>query len=336
MATLVDVNRHVEALASENDALKQQLSGSKDLLQALAGQIQEVMEVNHAVAAKLEQTSEVRKYLDTASDEFKETVDDCGELIQQIVGKGKAGDAEAAGILEAELQKLQSKNEELQRECGEHVKEHARQRSEIAKQDRWVKQLSNVVANLRTKLDEKGKKLQTLIESQSQTTQKLQESERIVEELSKVNRALFAKLKQVTGGGGCGGASATASGGSLGMIPGSDSDVPKPKEDEIVTCTEGKEKESCAEAVAHRKDVESSKEVERLRIEIQALREKLDKVDQKRKATNQRAHALAQEKQSLASRVQQQRGTIQGLRRRLATSKQNRPASSSPRWSNNY
>uniref|UniRef100_A0A6V3J720 Uncharacterized protein n=1 Tax=Lotharella globosa TaxID=91324 RepID=A0A6V3J720_9EUKA len=202
---------HVEELVKENKTLRASLDESKLLLQSLTEQLQEVMAVNHAVTVQLEQAADVRKYLGKINTEFNTTVKDCKELINGLNAnpEGSSGDVPvpsvgistaSAEITHGELKKLHEKNLELERANAEMAKVQARQKTHISKQDRWMKQLSNVVASLSKKLEDKGEKVHELIESQLATTKKLEESESTLAELSKVNKELFTKLKHALAG----------------------------------------------------------------------------------------------------------------------------------------
>eukprot|EP00470_Lotharella_oceanica_P011460 CAMPEP_0170184466 /NCGR_PEP_ID=MMETSP0040_2-20121228/33721_1 /TAXON_ID=641309 /ORGANISM="Lotharella oceanica, Strain CCMP622" /LENGTH=323 /DNA_ID=CAMNT_0010430545 /DNA_START=67 /DNA_END=1035 /DNA_ORIENTATION=- len=318
---------HVEELVKENKTLRASLEESKLLLQSLTEQLQEVMAVNHAVTVQLEQAADVRKYLGKINSEFNTTVKDCKDLINGLNANQQGSSGEASGpagsrisaasaeITHSELKKLHAKNLELERANAEMAKAQARQKTHMLKQDRWMKQLSNVVATLSQKLEDKGEKVHELIETQLETTKKLNESESTLAELSKVNKELFTKLKHALAGKG----SRVPEGGDM---------VQKVLGENMQLKADLKIAQQQLKKAYEKKAPEQEHELD---VKVNKLQAKIERLEKLRKATNVRAHSLAQEKQALAARVQQQKEVILGLRRKVGSSGGgSRPTT--PRW----
>eukprot|EP00466_Bigelowiella_natans_P017113 jgi/Bigna1/91699/estExt_fgenesh1_pg.C_1140012 len=309
---LQNETERVEVLVKENKSLRDQLQGSKDMLQSLTEQVQEVIAVNHAVTVQLEQASDVRKYLGKINGEFSNTVTDCRQLIESLgvekkKSRGRVSSAPAEEHFHADLKKLHTRNLELEKENAELIKKQAKQKSQMLKQDRWVKQLSNVVGNLSAKLDEKGERVQELIELQLATTRKLHESEHTLGQLSRTNQELFTKLKHA-------------------MCSTIGTDDRLPEGGDLAQKALGENMQLKADLAIAQEQLKKAYErkqededVAKLRSRNGELEERLVKLDRLRKATNERAHELAIEKQKLQERVQSQKETILGLRRQVAS-----------------
>ena len=311
-------SQQLAELVKQNATLRRQLEDTKLLLSNVTEQIQEVMTVNHAVTVQLEQTSDVRKYLSGISSDFGASMSECGELVAELEGGGADGGAPEAGgadggvssrLVHAELKKLHARNLELERLNAESKRVQAQQRSHILRQDRWVKQLSNVVASLSQKLEEKGDTLRDLIQSQVETTNQLHQSESTLTQLSQVNKELFAKLKTSLARAGAEGVAATGRGPTGGdmlqKVLGENlqlrTDLKKVRDELGRRAGAGAGAEGAEELVARNRDLE----------------DRLAKMDRLRKATNKRAHELAQEKDTMSCRIQQQRETIFALRKQI-------------------
>lgn len=309
----------------ENQTLRQQLEESKQLMDSLTSQIQEVMTVNHAVAVQIEQAASVRKYLGGVNGELNSSVSEVNGLITEISENSGAGGSEGMSastseVLHKELKSLHDKNLDLERQYTDLNKVQAKQRTHIIKQDRWVKQLSNVVASLSQKLEEKGEGLQSLVQSQIRTTKQLHDSENTLQQLSQVNRELFSKLKHALAASGAGGRG--------------------PEGGDMVQKILGENLQLKADLSMAREKLKTAiesgadaKELASMRAENDELRARFERVEKLRKATNQRAHKLAQEKQALTGRVQVQQNTIQSLRRQLATGGD---STKMPKWKGNF
>ncbi|GAB5370460.1 hypothetical protein AAMO2058_001495000 [Amorphochlora amoebiformis] len=308
----------MEQLVIENRSLIHQVEGSKQLLRSLLEQIQEVMAVNNAVSVQLEQSADIRSYLSKASMEFGKKMGECNQIIGELANtRGDKDNTIAASVMQAEIDKFQNKNRELEESNTQLQRLYSEQKLQMTKQERWIKQLSNVVQSLSHKLDDRGDKIQILIEKQLETEEQLHKSQAVFSELSMVNRDLLSKLKDSM---------------ARGIASTSDENEEHMLEQMVRENLNMKQELSNArEKIKELSQCEIDKQViDKVRQENKDLTARVEKLDKLRKATNQRAHALAKEKQALATRVCRQKDTIITLRKQLSSSESSRPTT--PRW----